>query len=43
MNAKQWYTYLLASGWDRQRAQESVRRWFSADDASAAIKGAQHR
>lgn len=38
MNATQWYRQLLASGWDRQRAQESVRRWFSADDAAAAFK-----
>lgn len=38
MNAKQWYMQLLAWGWDRQRAQESVRRWFSSDDAHSAFK-----
>lgn len=43
MNATQWYAQLLKWGWDRQRAQESVRRWFSSDDAASAIKGAQHR
>lgn len=38
MNAKQWYTQLLAWGWDRQQAQKSVRRWFNRDDATAAFK-----
>ncbi len=38
MTATEYYAQLLSWSWDRQRAQELTRHWFSRDHALAAFK-----